>query len=454
MSQDQNSNQDFNPAENQEAQPEQLGVARSEAPEKAANPVPTEGPFGGQEADASCSASNQAPMQEGPQGFPNYGQFQRPGQPVPPQGQFQGQPPRPFPGQQFPPQQFPGQPHPQQFQGRPFPGQPPFQGQPPRPFPGQPQGNQFPPQPGQPFPPQQAFQGQQQGQQFNQQPVQQRADRPQGIQPQAQPQAFQPQQGRPQQFVPNNQQFAQQPPQNFGQPQSNQQNQSSAFDDLSRTASQAGQEISKLMAKESRRWPILGGISGIVLLLSTLFPWSSASIFDSSIGFNAFNHGFAGIGAFLVSLIAIAAFVVKLVVPEFKYRKQLAWVALSSGVLAVVFTIIVMVSVFTNDYIGLSLSFGIFLALVASLAIIAFSILDQFGSKGVANIVDNIQETAHNLTNNNQQIGSQQFQPNYQNQPAQQFFVPPAQQNAAPEQDAKQQTEAPAQTDDENENKE
>ena len=424
MSQDQNSNQDFNPAENQEAQPEQLGDARSEAPEKAANPVPTEGHFGGQEADASRSASNQAPMQAGPQGFPNYGQFQRPGQPVPPQGQFQGQPPRPFPSQ--------------------------------------PQGNQFPPQPGQPFPPQQAFQGQQQGQpqgfqqgqQFNQQPVQQRADRPQGIQPQAQPQAFQPQQGRPQQFVPNSQQFAQQPPQNFGQPQSNQQNQSSAFDDLSRTASQAGQEISKLMAKESRRWPILGGISGIVLLLSTLFPWSSASIFDSSIGFNAFNHGFAGIGAFLVSLIAIAAFAVKLVVPEFKYRKQLAWVALGSGMLALVFTIIVMVSVLTNDYIGLSLSFGIFLALVASLAIIAFSILDQFGSKGVANIVDNIQETAQNLTNNNQQIGSQQFQPNYQNQPAQQFFVPPAQQSAAPEQDAKQQTEAPAQTDDENETKE
>ena len=100
------------------------------------------------------------------------------------------------------------------------------------------------------------------------------------------------------------------------------------------------------------------------------------------------------------------------------------------------------------------MSFGIFLALVASLAIIAFSILDQFGSKGVANIVDNIQETAQNLTNNNQQIGSQQFQPNYQNQPAQQFFVPPAQQSAAPEQDAKQQTEAPAQTDDENETKE
>lgn len=156
------------------------------------------------------------------------------------------------------------------------------------------------------------------------------------------------------------------------------------------------------MSKESRRWPILGTISSVLLLISIMLPWSSTTVFGTTFGFNAFDHGVAGVFICLFSMVAIASFLVKLVVPTFQYRSILPWFGLGAGALSLLFTILAIITVVSDKYDPRSLSFGVFLAIIASIATIAFSLLAKFGSKGIAQMADSIQQNQNDFPGNQQ----------------------------------------------------
>ena len=56
----------------------------------------------------------------------------------------------------------------------------------------------------------------------------------------------------------------------------------------------------------------------------------------------------------------------------------------------------------SDKYDPRSLSFGVFLAIIASIATIAFSLLAKFGSKGIAQMADSIQQNQNDFPGNQQ----------------------------------------------------
>lgn len=185
------------------------------------------------------------------------------------------------------------------------------------------------------------------------------------------------------------------------------------------------------MSKESRRWPILGTISSVLLLISIVLPWSSTTVFGTTFGFNAFAHGVAGVFICLFSMVAIASFLVKLVVPTFQYRSILPWLGLGAGALSLLFTILAIITVVSDKYDPRSLSFGVFLAIIASIATIAFSLLAKFGSKGIAQMADSIQQNQNDFPGNQQGYYPQGNFPQTQPYAPQMFEQQGSQQTAA-----------------------
>jgi hypothetical protein len=108
-------------------------------------------------------------------------------------------------------------------------------------------------------------------------------------------------------------------------------------------------------------WISAGGAA--VLLFSVFFSWYSLGGF----GYSGWSTVDAAKLVFLLALIALAAWVIELFVPTVALPVPASLIALGCGGLAVLLVLLKMVS--KPD--GVGLSWGIFLALLAAVAVVA-----------------------------------------------------------------------------------
>jgi hypothetical protein len=112
-------------------------------------------------------------------------------------------------------------------------------------------------------------------------------------------------------------------------------------------------------------WISLGG--AIVLFLSVFFTWYSADVGPISVTASGTDVGGIVWLVFLAALVAIAAWVIDLWVPTVELPVPAWQIAAGAGVVAVILIIIKIID--KPD--GWGLSWGIFLALLAAIAVVA-----------------------------------------------------------------------------------